>query len=981
MSKKLDRFELGEQIDAGGFTTVYRAVEDMGQGILRPVAIKVLPTWKLADADQLAILRREVEVLIELGGAPNIVSILATGIDEEMGAWIAMELAGKSLKHSIGEGPAEPDQVRVLLRDSLKGLICVHGTDPQILHRDLKPQNILGSQGSWKVTDFGLAKRGTEEETMSLATVKYAAPELLDSSLGEESPRLDIYALGMVAYEFALGTKLFNKQFPSIHDPAGGAKKADSDDRPKWMYWHTSYQMTLTPLAELVEGYPQDLSDLVTSMTTKPPAQRIATAEEAMARLGEVNVSAPTLAHEEPDDGKKSNSVSPIIATAAAIAVVVALVGGLIYFLIAGRPKIELASSGLFVAANETISVTGTIENFPEAGRAEVQLRSGNSRTYPVTMAAGGLFTCEVKLRELGTIPAVLTVKDPSGSRVARASFDVVRVEPEAVDLVVTTSPPVRGATVTVRGSGGADEAVVLTTDANGEVKTTVPFGEFTLEAFHARHHPLARQTVSTGIDPIWKGTAQLVALDFAALQAEMLRDIDRLMRLMKRKVDCPPGPLTEEEEWQVTAYVTRLRQLADGDEDIELFLISIESVKECDPTTMVSAPDLPAEGGPDADPAEMINKIIARIERLVDRKVTCPPGPLSELEEKALKNALDELAALAVGNVDISLYIDSVGRVKDCDPSSRPTDVPSVETRKDRDDRERRDREIGSTGPAVAINQIIARVERLIDRKVTCPPGPLSDLEEQALTDALVELSTLAAGNIDIELYVDSVKRVKDCDPSSRPKNVPKLETEEERLSGTGEEESSSPTTPDFIPPGGQAPPLSGTEEIIKGAQGKVPPNPELVRKLKAMPLDEFASFVRSNVPTGAIKVEMLEDLNQVRVSGALFSDSELERMIIRLAYGMGRIQPELRVDAWEVSRKLGDALTTIKATGVQVDAYQVPKDPTLFVQYQSTAGFDGAKARVLASTYVVDQGLLWVRGYQDQPAEEPDRSEEGGL
>ncbi|MEO0652297.1 MAG: serine/threonine-protein kinase, partial [Planctomycetota bacterium] len=264
MNKRLGRFELYEQIDAGGYTTVYRGVEDLGEGVTRRVAVKVLQSWKLDDEEQLLRLRHEVSVLVDIGDAPNIVSVYGMGVDPEMGPWIAMELAGKSLGHALADGPAEPDAVRGLLRDILQALRWIHSTDPPIFHRDLKPQNILISgPGVWKLADFGLAKRAGAEETMTLATVKYAAPELLDSTLGEESPRVDIYALGIVVYELALGRELFRKQFPSVYDPSTRSGDGDTDDRPKWMYWHTSMQMVLPPLTDVIEGYPQDLSDLI----------------------------------------------------------------------------------------------------------------------------------------------------------------------------------------------------------------------------------------------------------------------------------------------------------------------------------------------------------------------------------------------------------------------------------------------------------------------------------------------------------------------------------------------------------------------------------------------------------------------------------------------------------------------------------------------------------------------------------------------
>ncbi|MFN9971181.1 MAG: protein kinase domain-containing protein, partial [Phycisphaerae bacterium] len=133
-------------------------------------------------------------------------------------------------------------------------------------HRDIKPSNILlGMFGAWKISDFGLAKVGAADDTLRALSVQYTAPELLDAQRGSIGPWTDLYALGMTIYHFALGDKLFRDQFPAIYTDQ--ATKA-SDERPKWMFWHTS-QQTLKPLAELLSGFPKDLSDLVAAMTNK----------------------------------------------------------------------------------------------------------------------------------------------------------------------------------------------------------------------------------------------------------------------------------------------------------------------------------------------------------------------------------------------------------------------------------------------------------------------------------------------------------------------------------------------------------------------------------------------------------------------------------------------------------------------------------------------------------------------------------------
>ncbi len=922
MNKKLGRFELLEQIDVGGYTTVYRAVEDMGQGIERPAAVKALQAWNLDDEDQLKRLKREVSVLIEIGDAPNIVAVYGMGIDEEMGPWIAMELAGKSLRFSVSDKPTEPDQIRSLLSDVLHALQWVHGTEPPILHRDLKPQNILRTgPGIWKVADFGLAKRAGAEETMTLATVKYAAPELLDSGLGEETPRVDIYALGMIAYELALGTTLFEKQFPSVYDPMRSSKDKEGDDRPKWMYWHTSTQMVLPPLSELIEGYPQDLSDLIQAMITKPYLERVASAEDALERLGQVSVP-QHLAILDDDDSDKKPSIMKKLAGVAAVLAFITVVGLLMWKFIEGRPSIEFESGNRFAASLKDIPVSGRIVNFPEGGRAEIKLRKGGTAT--VAIEPDGSFSADVRITELGSFTAFMSVSDRNGRPVARTTLDVVREAPKAVRFELRTKPIAAGATVQLRPTDA--EPISLTTDAMGIAETELPFGEFTFELFHPRYQPITRTTKQTGIEPEWTGTATLLPKDFSQILVEIQGEIDRLMRLTKRKTTCPPGPLTADEEQQVVSSVERLRLLANGDADIELFLESVGSAKDCDPSSMPVAPPLPADPGrASSDPVGALDRLLDRVEALIDRKVTCPPGPLSEFEEKTLAATLLEIEATALGDIDIQLYVDSVRRVEDCDPSSRP-ERPEI--------------------PESLRQQLIAAAAGASgkggadgygsDGKGGTSGSSGADGYGSSGRDGVAGQAGAALQNF--------------LNNSGNP---------------GGNMRGGGASTQDD----GRA----AADSVIANVLAGMPPNPALVEYLtKTLTLEQFRDFVAENVPTGTIKIEMLPEVDKVRISGPIFNGTDLEWMVKRLAYGWTRIQPELAIDAWAVCRGLRKALEMDGASGARVDAYLISDDPTMFVQFEKRDGYDSSGAVEIASTFTVDAGLIWIRGYMDTPAEE---------
>jgi len=928
MNKKLGRFELLEQIDVGGYTTVYRAVEDMGQGIERPAAVKALQAWNLDDDDQLKRLKREVGVLIEIGDAPNIVAVHGMGIDEEMGPWIAMELAGKSLRYSIGDQPTPPDQIRSLLSDVLHALQWVHGTEPPILHRDLKPQNILRTgPGIWKVADFGLAKRAGAEETMTLATVKYAAPELLDSALGEETPRVDIYALGMIAYEMALGRALFQKQFPSVYDPMRSSKESEGDDRPKWMYWHTSMQMVLPPLNELIDDYPQDLSDLIQAMIAKPYLERVASADDALERLGQVSVPSHLAIPDDEDDTDKKPSTMKKIAGAAAVLAFVAVVALLMWKFLEGRPSIEWASGNRFESNTSVVSVEGKIANYPDSGRAEIRLTRGG--TFTAAIEPDGSFIADVKVGELGSFKGYMSVTDKNGRTVARQTIDVVRSAPEAVAFEVETVPLITEATIQLRPAGG--DPISLMTDANGVATTVLPFGEFTIEAFHPRYQPLQRKTYQTGIEGEWTGTVRLKPRDFSQILIDMQREIDRLMRLTKKKTTCPPGPLTADEEQQMTSSIDRLRQLGNGDADIELFLGQVGSTVDCDPTSMPVAPPLPADPGvagglAQTDPVGALDRLLDRVERLIDRKVTCPPGPLSEFEEQTLSATLLEIEATALGDLDIQLYVDSVRRVEDCDPSSRPPRPEIPESLRQQLIANAAAGRAGASGTSGYGSDGTGGTSVSSGRGETYGGAGRAGVAGSAANA--------------LQNFINS---------SGNP---------------GGNMRGGGASTQD----NGRA----AADSVIANVLAGMPPNPALVNYLtRSLTLEQFAAFIAENVPTGTIKIEILSEVDKVRISGPMFNGTDLEWMVKRLAYGWTRIQPELAIDAWAVCRGLRRALESDGATGARVDAYLIPDDPTMFVQFEKSNTYDAQGAVQLASTFTVDESLIWIRGYLDAPAE----------
>jgi hypothetical protein len=445
--------------------------------------------------------------------------------------------------------------------------------------------------GNWVIADFGLARRWEADDTLHLATVQYAAPELLDTSLGAETTRMDLYSLGMVAYEFALGRQLYRKQFPSVYDPY--ASKAETgDERPKWMYWHTSMQMSVPPIAELISDYPQDLSELVAAMTVKPLPDRLGSAREALERLGRVEGRVVLPVEEKAPEEELLPQRWRMPALAALAVVVLLIVATVSFFMIraGGRPRVELAD---MYSGTRPIVIAGRIERFPSRGSATIALPDGSS--FPVYVDDEGAFASEVLVDELGETRGFLKVVDKTGREVALKTLKLERIPPETVKLVLATFPVVPQAEVVITRHNQPDQPIRLRTDQSGVARAAVPYGGFDLAVAHPRYRPLAN-SFKTGIDPQKSITARLDEIPLYEIYAEMQELIDRIRGLAMRKANCPPGPLGDVETRQLNESMTRLSAIYDADPDVELFMDAVRRVEECNPESFAAVEEAAAQ-------------------------------------------------------------------------------------------------------------------------------------------------------------------------------------------------------------------------------------------------------------------------------------------------------------------------------------------------------------------------------------------------
>jgi serine/threonine-protein kinase len=198
-----DRYRLDAQIGSGGMSTVYRAFDTV---LERPVAIKLMHRDIASDSDQLERFRREARAVARLNH-PHIVQVIDAGEDDNTPYIVLEYVEGETLKDRIRRlGRLPVGEAIAYAIEIARALGAAH--EHAIVHRDVKPQNVLvDSEGSAKVTDFGIARTLTEEGLTAdgrvLGTTDYVSPE---QALGQPvTGQSDIYSLGVVLYEMLTG--------------------------------------------------------------------------------------------------------------------------------------------------------------------------------------------------------------------------------------------------------------------------------------------------------------------------------------------------------------------------------------------------------------------------------------------------------------------------------------------------------------------------------------------------------------------------------------------------------------------------------------------------------------------------------------------------------------------------------------------------------------------------------------------------------
>ena len=213
IGKKLDgRYEITELIGVGGMAEVYKGVDVIDN---KTVAIKILKKEFAENEEFLRRFRNESKAIAVLSH-PNIVKIYDVGFSEKI-QYIVMEyIDGITLKEYI------EDEKVLSWKDTVHFVIQIlralqHAHDKGIVHRDIKPQNIMMfTDGTIKVMDFGIAKFAREEgktaTDQAIGSVHYISPEQASGNVTDA--KSDIYSVGAMMYEMLTGRKPFDSDNP-----------------------------------------------------------------------------------------------------------------------------------------------------------------------------------------------------------------------------------------------------------------------------------------------------------------------------------------------------------------------------------------------------------------------------------------------------------------------------------------------------------------------------------------------------------------------------------------------------------------------------------------------------------------------------------------------------------------------------------------------------------------------------------------------
>ena len=277
----IEHYEIIRRLGAGGSGVVYLANDTLLQ---RPVVLKILRAGLLSAQQMRSTVLREARMASAIEH-PNVCAIYEVGETGDEGYIVMQYVPGKSLDQLIARGPATPQLVLSVGIQIADGLQAAHSLG--IFHRDLKPQNVMLTDGGLvKILDFGLARRLRPEDaafdpskpglakdasvaatyTARGGTIRYMAPEQFVT--GQSSVQSDVWALGVILYELASGRHPFARPDAEDFQAIRAIQFSDAPD-----------------LSEIVPDISAELKSVISTCLEKNPTSRYTSAGEVREAL------------------------------------------------------------------------------------------------------------------------------------------------------------------------------------------------------------------------------------------------------------------------------------------------------------------------------------------------------------------------------------------------------------------------------------------------------------------------------------------------------------------------------------------------------------------------------------------------------------------------------------------------------------------------------------------------------------------------
>jgi tRNA A-37 threonylcarbamoyl transferase component Bud32 len=261
------RYKDKTYIGTGGMALVYKAYDEV---LGRHVAIKELAEQLCDNAEVRKMFLDEARKMAQVGHQ-NVVRVYDV-IDGEVPTILMEYMSGGSLASQMGASGLPATTVIPLIEQVVNGLKAVH--DAGVIHRDVKPENILEHEGCYKITDFGLAMSG-EEDVLPFVTNKYAAPEVL-SNPGNIRANSDIYSVGIMAIELLLGSSNFEaavKEALESDSQELQLSAISGSSQAFWQQW-VGGRATLPPLNTLDDAISPEFAAFLARLTARDQSAR-----------------------------------------------------------------------------------------------------------------------------------------------------------------------------------------------------------------------------------------------------------------------------------------------------------------------------------------------------------------------------------------------------------------------------------------------------------------------------------------------------------------------------------------------------------------------------------------------------------------------------------------------------------------------------------------------------------------------------------